>query len=172
MDMREAPIIPSNPELSLWLADLRSKVLADKSGLTILIQDNEDAIEVLTAKWCNDGSGETLTAGMLVYFSAVNTVNLADGSDEAKRAKGFCTEVRSDVALIYFVGTIDNLKIETGITVAFGDTLWLSVTEAGKCTNVRPTSGIKQRVAFATDNGTAAGGTVDTVASIALPGIR
>ena len=155
MDLREPPIITNNPELSVWLKDLHSKVLSDNSSVSSLIVNNTYNIQQLASKWCTDGSGGSLTIGMLVYFSAIDTVNLADGSDSAKRARGFCTDIDTN-ALVSFVGPVDAVPIESGITVSFGDTLWLSVTDPGKYTNVRPTSGIRQRVGFAIDDGNAA----------------
>lgn len=171
MEIREAPVLPQQAELSAWLQDLRSKVLGDYSTLATLIAVNTAAIVHLATKWCTNGSGGTLTAGMPVYFSAVNTVHLADGSDSAKRARGFCVDIETK-ALIAFVGPVDDVPIETGITIAFGDTLWLSVAGAGKCTNVRPTSGIRQRLGFATEDENSTNKTVDMVASLSIPGIR
>ena len=115
-----------------------------------------------------DKSSATLQAGMPVYFVSVNGVTLADGSNTSKFCMGFCIKTNGSKATIRTSGPVANAHIELGLTVTFGQELWLS-SETGHVTNVRPQTNVIQSLGFATGNGTIAGGKVDIVALIRAP---
>jgi len=176
------PQLPGKP----WIQDLL-RVLVDFiqavcNTFRHLNNDNiEDGLNLVTdaelealsgvAVWVTDGSSSLLRKGMPVYFSGPKTITLADASSEATRARAFCTLTNGTNALIKSTDLISNVPIESGITVTDGQTLWLSST-AGYVTSTIPTSGLKQSVGVAADNGTAAGGTCTVAAAINVKGIR
>ena len=116
-----------------------------------------------------DKSGGTLVKGMPIYFSAAGGVMLADASDTSKEARGFCISTDGSNAQVRASGAIADVPIESGITITFGQTIWLSTT-AGYVTNVMPGGGnLEQELGVSTAAGTRAGGTVDINAIIRAP---
>lgn len=141
-----------------------------KDGLNLVTDAQLDSL-TLGVIWVTDGSSNLLRTGMPVYFSAPMTINLADADDQAKRARAFCIYTDGVSALVSFIGLVNTVPIESGITITDGQKLWLSST-AGHVTNVIPASGLEQSLGVAAGNGTEAGGTVTVAAHIDTKGIQ
>ena len=141
-----------------------------EDGLNLVTDAQLNTITQNSA-WFIDGSSNLLRAGMPVYFSGVNTVNLADADDNNKKTRAFCLYTDGSNALVQNYGIISDVPIQSGITVSQGNKIWLSST-AGHVTNVLPTSGLEQSLGIATDHGTAAGGTLTLAVDIDSKGIQ
>ena len=136
-----------------------------------LVTDAQLAALTAGSMWLTDGSSNLLRRGMPVYFSGVNTITLADTDDVAKKARAFCVYTNKSTALIQSSGLIPYVPIESGITIAQADDIYLSSTP-GKTTNVPPDTGLEQYLGVAVNNGTAAGGTFTLSADIDSKGIQ
>lgn len=96
-------------------------------------------------------SGVTIYKGQAVYVNGLSgntpTVILADASDPAKMpALGVAkvdinnnaTDEIVTLGNLYAIDTSASNQVETGVTLAVGDVLYISATDPGKLTNVAP----------------------------------
>lgn len=93
--------------------------------------------------------------GMLCYSDSNNDAQLAISQSINTRAEFIVQEVgtvASGNGRAKLAGSIDNVQVENGVLISSGDVLYLSDTEAGKVTNVRP-SGTYQVVGRALSAG-------------------
>lgn len=96
-------------------------------------------------------SGGTIYKGQAVYVNGLSgdtpTIILADASDPAKMpalgvAKADINNNATDEIVtlgnLYAIDTSASNQVETGVTLAVGDVLYISATQPGKLTNVAP----------------------------------
>lgn len=121
------------PELDL------SKVAQGAVNWHIDWGNNADIIDAVIGKIkFTDGSGGTLTAGMVVYLSAVDTVHLANATDATKPAMAVCRTTDGTTAKVKMMGIAKGVVTVGAADIVAGNLIYLS-TIAGKVTKTAPT---------------------------------
>ena len=145
---------PSNADLTLTVAGtgqivLNTNTTVDGTMTATQFEGDLNGAILLPAR---NLSGSTIYKGQAVYVNGLSgdtpTVILADASDPAKMpALGVAKADINNNATgeivtlgnLYAIDTSAGNQVETGVTLAVGDVLYISATQPGKLTNVAPT---------------------------------
>jgi len=83
-----------------------------------------------------------MSVGYLGYFSSDSTIHAAIATASISFADCVVVSI-GEMGNVKLFGYVENIPIQSGITIVAGDDLYLSSTEAGKCTNVQPVTNIQ-----------------------------
>ena len=80
------------------------------------------------------------TLGSLVYLNSSGTIANAIGNDRLKYSNGIVKVVSSTEGKVLLSGIAKNVLVQSGVTLTVGDQLYLSSINAGRVTNLAPST--------------------------------
>jgi hypothetical protein len=141
--------------LPIWTPDDNGKIIYNEDDGFIYVGGKTGWI--IYSQLTDYKNTENCDVGSLGYLDG-NYVEKAISNDVDKLAT--CVVIKKGTealrtGLVTLYGVVDNILVESGRNIAYGDRLYLSATEEGKLTNIAPTSpNISQSVGFAIEDAT------------------